>query len=94
MSGNVRNAFSYRLVFRPSWAGFTVQVWVRAICLTVYKNYSLDKPVNFVSSLLTDRLEYPKFVILEAIRKGKVEVLLKEQEQVRINNQRGWRIEL
>ncbi|MHA1280266.1 MAG: hypothetical protein ACTSQ8_24090 [Candidatus Helarchaeota archaeon] len=94
LSGNVKNAFSYRLVFRPSWAGFTAVFWTRAICVTAYKGYSLDEPVNFISSLLTSTLNYPKYVIFEAIRKGKVEALLKEHEQVRINNQRGWRIEL
>lgn len=94
LAGKMKEVFSYRLTFRASWAGVTAVFWVRAVCVTVYKNYKLDNPVEFVSSLLVNTLNYPRYVVLESIEKGKVDAMLKEHEQVRINDRRGWRIEL
>ncbi|MBD3350054.1 MAG: hypothetical protein GF364_01030 [Candidatus Lokiarchaeota archaeon] len=92
--GNVRNIYSHRLTFRASWLGFTAVFWVRAVCITVYKNYELDDPEDFISRFLTDTINYPKFVVEEAIEKGKTEFLLKQHDKVKLNNLRGWRIEL
>ncbi len=94
LKGKAKDVYSQRLTFRAAWANFTAVFWVRAVCITVFKNYKLEDPANFLSSLLTNTLNYPKFVVSEAIEKRKIEYVLKEHEQVRINDKRGWRIEL
>jgi hypothetical protein len=94
VSGNVGNMYAWRVTFRASWAGFTIVYWTRAVCITTYKGYTLDDPVGFAVSFLNNTVNYPKYVVREAIEKGKVEVMLKQYKQIQLNNARGWRIEL
>jgi hypothetical protein len=54
----------------------------------------LENPVGFVSAFLNNTVDYPRYVVNEAIEKDKVDAMLKEHEQIRLNNARGWRIDL
>ena len=95
IAGNANNVWAWRLTLRASWAGITLCFWTRSSCLYVYKGYHMDNtPTEFITNLLKDTVNYPRFVVMEAVRKNYADRLLQEVSTIWMNDLRGWRIEL
>ena len=83
-----------RLVIRWKENGVTMEYYNRCARLYMFKNGELnEKPSEFMFNILKN-LNYPIYVVRDAVKKGLVWKLIKILNIIQINNLRGWRIDL
>jgi len=94
--GNVKNPkmFWKHLVVRWKENSVTLEYWNRSAKLYMFKDGELsEKPSDFMYNILKN-LNYPMYAVKDAIRKKLVKKLVKIINIIKVNNLRGWRIDL
>lgn len=83
-----------RLVVRWKENSVTLEYWNRGSKLYLFKDGELDEnPSQFMYNILK-HLNYPFYVVKDAVRKGIAQNLVRIINIIKTNNIRGWRIEL
>lgn len=81
------------LVVRLKENGLTFNFWTRAVKIFVFKDHSLGgaEPSQFLYNTL-ERLEYPRYVAADAVRKGSdiIGKLARLINTIKEKNARGW----
>lgn len=82
------------VVVRWKERGITLRYYNRHALIHLLKHFHLeDKPEDFMFNILKN-LNYPMYVIREALIKGKEGKMEKMIKEIEFNNVRGWKIEL
>lgn len=82
------------VVVRWKEKGVTLWYYNRYAFLYLLKHFHLEsEPKNFMHTLLKN-LHYPRYVIREAVIKGREAKMEKMINTIEFNNLRGWKIEL